>query len=289
MSEVSDKISYINGQFLPHDKCLIHIDDRGFQFADGVYEVTLLKDGRLIDGFNHIERLFRSLKELDILHNFTHQFISDIQLQLFAKNNINNGFCYLNVTRGVHSRIQNQPSAKPTINAIVTVIDDIDDQSLQPINVISHQDLRWLRCDIKSVGLCASSMIKQKALDYGASDAIMIRGGFITEATYANIFMVDNDNNLITRACDNLILCGITRNRIIDIAKKNNINVIEKDFGIEELKKAREVFLTSSTLLIRPVAKIDQDLVNEGRVGNITRDLYDFYQDFMRSYDLSCQ
>jgi len=273
-----NKISYLNGKFLPHEQCLVHIEDRGFQFADGVYEVTLFKGGKLIDANNHLQRLFRSLRELNISHNFNQQQIIEIQQQLIAKNNLKDGICYLNITRGVHKRVPHQPITEPTINA---VIDNVKNKAIEKISVITHEDLRWLRCDIKSVGLCYSSMIKQKALDLGFDDAILTRQNIVTEATYANVFMVDKDDNLVTRMCDNLILCGITRNRIINLAQQNNIKVIEKKFDINELKKAKEVFLSSSGAIIKAVTKIDEEIINDGKIGTITKKIFGLYYDFI--------
>lgn len=279
------RISYLNGQFLEHDKCLIHIEDRGFQFADGVYEVILFNNGKLIDGQNHINRLFRSLKELNINHDLTQQNLTDMLLELFSCNNItDNGYCYFNVTRGQHQRVQHQPQITSyTINATVTKTDK-PQTSDKPIKVMTHQDIRWLRCDIKSVGLCASAMLKQKALDQGFDDTIMIRDNIITEATYANLFIIDKNKNLITRPCDNFILQGITRNRIIKIAQENNITVIERDFDEAELKSCQEAFLTSSTLLVRPISQIDQTVINDYKVGLITQKLANKYLDFIDRY-----
>lgn len=279
------QISYLNGKFLPHDQCLIHIEDRGFQFADGVYEVTLFNNGKLIDNKNHINRLFRSLKELNIKHDFDEDFLTNLQLNLFAKNNINDsGYCYLNITRGTAERIGNHPqNIKPTINAFVRKIDNpIINNKLETIKTITHDDIRWLRCDIKSVGLCASAMIRQRAIDLGFDDAIMVRDNMITEATYANIFIVDEFENLITTPASNQILSGITRNRLIKIAKDNKIKVLEKKFDIDQLKSASEVFLTSSTLLIRPVSKIDETIINNGKIGKITKNLQSEYIKFVK-------
>jgi len=272
------RISYLNNEFLDHEKCLVHIEDRGFQFADSAYEVTLFYNNKLIDSDNHINRLFSSLKKLNINHNFSKKQIYDIQVELLKRNNINNyGYCYINITRGCHNRVLNQPNIKAaTINATVSSIEKFDIKKITPITVISSKDIRWLRCDIKSSGLCASSMTKQKANNMGYDDAIMHRNQFVTEATYANVFYVDAHNNLITRPCDNKILCGITRNRIIKIAKENNINIIEKKFKINEIKAAKEVFLTSSTMLIRPVAKIDDKIISK-EIGKITKKLLEHY------------
>jgi D-alanine transaminase len=277
------RISYLNGEFLPHENCLVHIEDRGFQFADGVYEVTLFENNKLIDGDAHIERLFRSLREMKIEHNFTKEEIYNIQIELFKKNQIDNATCYLQITRGFANRIPFFPKdIKPTISATVSVRKNVSDIEFEKgIKVITHEDIRWKRCDIKSVALFASSFVNQKAKDQGFDDAIFIRDGFITEATFANLFIVDKDDNLITKAASNQILQGITRNRIIQIAKENNINFIEKNFAIDELMRAKEIFLTSSSLIVRAVIVVDDKIINDGKVGQIASLMRKKYQEFI--------
>jgi D-alanine transaminase len=261
-----NKISFLNGIFLPHENCLVSIEDRGFQFADGAYEVTLFENNKLIDGENHIIRLFRSLKELNISHNFSLEYLINIQIELFNKNNITkNHTCYLQITRGNHNRIPNCPkNIQPTICAIISPRKIFTEQEFSAgIKVMTHDDIRWQRCDIKTVNLLASTLINQKAKDSNFDDAIYVRDGIITEGTYANIFIVDDKNNLITHPADNNILCGITRNKLIAIAKSLNIKVREKKFTIDELMLAKEVFLTSSSLIIRPVRQINHKIIKD--------------------------
>jgi len=258
------KISFLNGEFLPHEKCLVSIEDRGFQFADGAYEVTLFENNKLIDGNNHLLRMMRSLKELNIYHNFTIDYLSKIQLELFQKNNISsNHTCYIQITRGNHTRIPSCPkNIVPTICATIAPRKNFSDEEFfLGIKVMTHDDIRWQRCDIKTVNLLASTLINQIAKDRGFDDAIYIRNNMITEATYANIFIVDNQNNLITPPASNNILCGITRNRLIEIAKDKNLNVIEKNFGTDELFSSQEAFLSSSSLIIRPINQIDNKII----------------------------
>jgi len=258
------KISFLNGDFLPHEKCVVGIEDRGFQFADGAYEVTLFENNKLIDGDNHLIRMMRSLKELNITHDFTINYLKEVQIELFKKNNIASNYTiYLQITRGNHTRIPYCPkNLKPTICATIAPRKNFSDlEFFSGIKAMTHDDIRWQRCDIKTVNLLASTLINQTAKDNGFDDAIYIRNNFITEATYANIFIVDSKNNLITPPADNHILCGITRNRLIEIAKKININVIEKKFTIDELLSSQEVFLTSSSLIIRPINQIDKKII----------------------------
>ena len=279
------RISYINGQFLPHEKCFVHIEDRGFQFADGAYEVTLFRNGKLIDGDAHIERFFRSLRELKIEHNFSADDLKNLQLELFAKNNLSDGTCYIQITRGATNRVPYLPkNIAPTICATVSPYKKVSEEEfVRGFTFMTHDDIRWQRCDIKSVALFASSMINQKAKDHGFDDAILVRNDAVTEGSFANIFIVDANQTLITKAPSNHILQGITRNRFIKLAKEKGIKVEERDFSVAEMMKAKEVFLTSSSLILRPVAKIDGQLIDDGKNRQIARVLNDAYNEFINS------
>jgi D-alanine transaminase len=256
-------IIYLNGQFKPYQDALIHIEDRGMEFADGVYEVILYHNNKLIDADLHLDRLFNSLNGLEIKINFNKLAIKEIILKLFAKNKQKNG--------------------KPTIFAKINQLTSSIAKLASPIKVITTQDIRWKRCDIKSIALIAGSMAKQKALDLGCEDAVFIKDSMVMEASFANVFMVDQGNNLVTRFTDNHILGGITRQRIINLAQENNIKLIEKAFSYSELINAKEVFITSSTLLVRPVNKIDNKLIGQGKIGHITKKLHNLYQDFINN------
>ncbi len=277
------RISYLNGQFLPNENCLVHIEDRGFQFADGVYEVTLFKNGRLIDGEPHIERIFRSMREMKIEHNFNKDDLLKMQIELFAKNNMDEGICYMQITRGTTNRVPFFPkNLTPTISATVALGKKLSDEEFEKgVSLMTHDDIRWKRCDIKSVALFASSFINQKAKDLGFDDAIFVRDGIVTEGTFANAFIVDANDTLITKAPGNLILQGITRNRMLDIAQAQGIKTIEKDFSVTEMLAAKEVFLTSSSLILRPVTKIDGQQIADGKAGKIARILSAEYKKFV--------
>ncbi len=277
------RISYLNAEFLPHEKCLVHIEDRGFQFGDGAYEVTLFENGKFIDGDAHIERLFRSLRELKIEHNFSKDDLFKIMFELFAQNKMSAGTCYLNITRGVHARVPYVPKdIKPTINATVSLRKSVSKEEFaKGFTVLTHEDIRWSRCDIKSVNLLASTMVKQKSSEMGAIDAILIRDDFITEATFSNVFIVDNDDNIITKDADNFILQGITRKRILDLAGIYSIKTIERKFSYQELISAKEIFLTGTVTLIRPVLMVDGKIIGDGRVGEITKKIAGYYLDFL--------
>lgn len=274
---------YLNGQFQKYKDAFIHIEDRGMEFADGVYEVILYKDNKLIDGENHIKRLFRSLNELNIKIDLSTQEIQKIIIELFIKNNQENGAVYIQITRGFSKRTQIiEKNLQPTIFAKINPIQNNISKLPKAISAITTEDIRWKRCDIKSISLIAGSMAKQKAIDLGFDDAIFIKDSMVMEASFANIFIVDQDNDLVTRFTDNNILGGITRQRIINLAKKNDIRVVQRSISYSELLNAKEVFVTSSTLLVRPVNKVDERIISDGEIGKITKKLHKLYQIFIK-------
>lgn len=279
------RISYLNGEFLPHDQCLVHIEDRGFQFADGVYEVTLFEGGKLIDGDAHIERFFRSLRELKIEHNFSADELKKIQFELFSRNKMTAGTCYMQVTRGATNRVPWVPkNLKPTISATVSLRKKVSAEEFERgFSLMTHEDIRWQRCDIKTVNLLASSMINQKAKDAGFDDVVFVRNEIVTEASFANAFIVDKHETLITKPANNHILCGITRNRLIKIAQEKGLKVEERNFSVAEMMNASEVFLTSSSLILRPISQIDGQKISDGKNRKIARILNDAYDQFIAS------
>lgn len=277
------RISYLNGQFIDHDKAFVHIEDRGFQFADGVYEVIFFHKNKLIDAKPHFDRLFRSLNEINIKHNFLQEQLNNVVLDLFKKNNLETGYVYMQVTRGATNRVPHLPQGlEPTV--VMTVAQGkvfSDEEFNQGLSLMTHEDFRWLRCDIKSVALLASSFSNQKAKDLGFNDVLFVRNGVVTEGSFSNFFIIDKENNVITKNPDNLILEGITRNRLIDLAKKNGIKVIEKSFGVDDVLNAKEAFLSSSTLGVRPVTKLDNKEIGDGKSGEISRKLSNLYKEFL--------
>jgi len=278
------RISYLNGSFLPHENCLVHIEDRAFQFGDGVYEVILFKNNKLIDFEGHFKRLVRSLGEMRIDFHILEENLKLVLFDLFKRNNLDAGSCYMQISRGTSSRIQCFPQEKvsPTFNITVSTPKSLSLQEFQEgISVMTHDDIRWSRCDIKSLNLLAASLLNQKAKDLGFNDVVMIRDGFITEGSFSNIFIIDQNDKLVTRPADNYILCGITRNRIIGLSKEMGLTVEERKFSLEELESAKEVFLTSSTLMIRPVTKINKTVISNASVGNITQNIFNKYQEFV--------
>lgn len=196
------------------------------------------------------------------------------------------GFVYLQVSRGVAKRMQGLPqNIEPNFSMTVDEHKKFSDEDFtKGVRIVSTDDIRWHMVNIKTTSLLPASMAKQKAFDLGFDDALFVRDGIVTEGAFSNFFFIDQDDALVTKKLDNLVLPGITRARIIDLAKSDGISVIEKDFSLEEvLNNAKEAFLTSSTLLVRPVVQIDKSQVGNGVVGEVTTRLRDFYLEFVGS------
>ncbi len=279
------RISFLNGNFIDHSNAYVHIEDRGMQFADGVYEVILFYKNKLIDNEWHLDRLFRSLGKINIKLDLSYEELSDICFELCKKNKLPNASVYIQITRGATSRNQLIPTGlSPTVIITASPINLTSPDELEKgYSAVILEDIRWQRCDIKSIGLLASSLTKQKAIDMGYSEAIFIRNNVVTECSFSNLFIVDNNDNLVTKNLDNQVLAGITRRRIIGLAKELGVTVIEKPFSGEELLQAKEAFATSTTLLIRPLSKINDTIIGNGKCGQITRKLIDRYQQFLNT------
>lgn len=278
------RISYVNGVIKNHEDATLHIDDRATQFSDGAYEVILFLNNKLVDAKAHFERFEYSLKELDIDFKINQKEFSQLILNLFKKNNLSQGSCYIQITRGTCPRTQGYPkSLKP--NCIITVknLHQVTNHEFeQGFATITHEDIRWKRRDIKSTSLLGNTITIQKAKTHNAIEAILLDDdNNITEASFANVFIVNNNNEVITRPISRDILSGITRKRIIKIALASNYKVIERKFSKKDLLSAKEVFLTSSTLLLRPITRIDSQQINNGSAGKISTNLRDKYNQFI--------
>lgn len=282
---MTQKTVFLNDQYVPYDQALVHIEDRGFQLGDGIYEVVLFENGKFIDFYQHIDRLFRSAWAISLKIDKRPEEFHEIALKLFKENNLNSGWFYLQVTRGTCPRRPDFPfECKITINALANPLKTFDPTSYENgIKAITHDDIRWSRCDIKSICLLAQNMIRSRATADGADEAILIRDGFVTEGSYSNIFIVNKKDQLVTRMADNFILKGITRDRILILARENGIEVIEGEIKKEDLFKAKEVFATSSTLKIRPISEIDGQKIGNGKIGEISKNLLHIYNNFVNS------
>ena len=278
------KIAFVNGSYQTMNKASIEIEDRGFQFADGVYEVIALANGVLIDMNFHLNRLNRSLKEIDIKWPMSRESVKAICKEVIRRNHLTQGSLYIQITRGVTARDFSYPNEmKPSLVIYGRRSGNNQTSSkVQGIKVISTMDIRWGRCDIKSISLLASVLAKTQAKHKIAQEAWLLNeGGFVTEGASSNAWIVPKHGVIQTHPANSSILSGITRLRVIKLAEEQSIKVIEKPFSISEARTAKEAFLTSSTLFVQPVVDIDGSQIGDGEIGLTTKILMKSYSEFM--------
>jgi len=280
------RIAYVNGRYLIHQAAAVHIEDRGYQFADGIYEVFGIHKGKLIGIRGHLDRLAYSLSELSIKNPMSERAIMHIVREIIRRNRIYNGLVYLQITRGIAPRdhaFPNQTSPILVVTGKSTKVSS-DEELRSGISVISIPDIRWERVDIKSISLLPNVLGKQLAKETGAYEAWMIdKGGFVTEGTSTNAWIVTEEGELVTRSATNGILNGITRLAVMEVAKEAGIRVVERPFTLKEAKKAREAFITASTTHVKPVTKIDGSSIGNGHIGTITLQLLDGFLKFIEN------
>ena len=278
------RVSYVNGRFFPHKQVNVHVEDRGYQFADGVYEVILVKNRLLVDEIPHLDRLERSLEALEIPSPMKRQALKMVIKEVVAKNKFKDGIVYIQITRGVARRDHGFPKfSKPTlvITARPLKMPGKTAES-KGAKVITLPDLRWKRCDIKSVSLLPNVLGKQAARTAGAQEAWQYdENGFITEGTSTNAWILDNNDNLITRYLDEAILSGVTRLTVINLAKSEGIKIVEHPFSIDDVKNCKEAFFTSSTSFLTPVTQIDDTVIGDGSPGEFTKKLLLSYMNYI--------
>jgi D-alanine transaminase len=268
------RIAYVNGRYLPLRDAKVHVEDRGYQFADGVYEVCEVRGGRLIDESRHLERLKRSLSEIRIRMPMSAAALGVILGEVVARNRIGYGIVYLQITRGVARRDHAFPAPQIEPSVVVTArpLNMARNAALaeKGIAVISVPDNRWGRVDIKSIGLLPNVLARQAAIDQGARDAWFVdKDGAVTEAASANAWIVTPAGKLVTRHADQAILRGITRTVLFDVIKAQNLAVEERAFTLEEAFAAREAFITSASQIVLPVVRIDGRPIGDGRPGPV--------------------
>ena len=274
------RYAYVNGRYVDHRAASVHIEDRGYQLADGVYEVVGVRDGKLIDEQPHIDRLDRSLKELRIGWPVSRNTMGFILRELMRRNRLRDGLVYMQVTRGVARRDHGFPTTpvKPALVMTTKATRHIVADAGAGVAVKSMPDIRWERCDIKSVALLPNVLAKQAAREAGAYEAWLVDAkGCVTEGAATNAWIVTQDGELVTRQTDNGILSGITRQTLKSICNSLQLKLVERPFTVEEAKKAREAFITSATSFVTPVVKIDGDKVADGKVGATARRLREEY------------
>ena len=275
-------ISYINNKFIEHTKAKVSIEDRGFLFADSIYELISVFKKEIIDTDQHLNRLNSSLKKIKIKYNFNKKKFKKIFKKLIKLNNIVNGYIYIQITRGVAERKHEFPKQYKPTTIIFTKHLIINKKMYEKgVKIITIPDLRWLRRDIKTTALLPNILSKQLAVEKNAFESWFIDNGNITEGSASNAWIIKNLNTIVTHPANNKILKGVTRDTLIKILKKNNFNVIEKPFNLIEAKNAKETFLTSSTLSVLPVIKIDNYNISNGKPGNITKKIMHLYNNYI--------
>jgi len=266
------RFAYVNGRYLPFRDAKVHVEDRGYQFADGVYEVCEVRGGRLIDERRHLERLQRSLNEIRLAMPMSVRALGIVLREVVSRNRIGYGIVYLQITRGIARRDHAFPSPQTLPSVVVTArsLNMSRNEALaeRGIAVISVPDDRWGRVDIKTIGLLPNVLARQRAIEQGARDAWFVgKDGTVTEASSANAWIVTSDGVLVTRRADRAILRGITRTVLFDAVKARGLSVEGRAFTLEEAYGAREAFITSATQIVLPVISIDGRPVGDGKPG----------------------
>mgnify|MGYP001176960197 CR=1 FL=1 len=278
------RIAYVNGSYIAHNSASVHIEERGFQFADSVYEVVYVYKSKLIDQKRHLDRLDHSLNELMIEWPVKRSALEIIIKQIIKKNLIKTGLVYLQVSRGSSPRDFPFPKGvKPTLVVTARPLKPFNpENALKGMEVTTLPDIRWERCDIKTTQLLPAAISKQKALDSGVSDAWFVNeDNIVTEGTSNNAWIVTQDNKLKTRPASHAILNGITRQAILELAHLENIDVSEEAFSLEEALNAKEAFVSSASACVKPVTKINDHVIGDGQVGEITRKIAQYYVGFL--------
>ena len=281
-----DSIAYINGSFVPLSEAKVSILDRGFLFADGIYEVSAVLDGKLVDNASHLARLKRSVGEISLELPDKIERIEQIQKELIARNKLENGMVYLEVTRGAdRGRDFAFPKGvKPTLIMFTAVKDIVNASAAKTgIGVITVPDIRWARRDIKSVALLAQVLAKQAAAEAGAGEAWMIEEGMVTEGGSSSAFILTQDDVLVTRQNGSEILPGCTRKAVVKLAEEHQLRVEERPFSVSEALAGKEAFITSATVFVQPVISIDGKPVANGKPGPMANRLREIYVDFARA------
>ena len=276
------RVAYVNGAYLPLAQAGVNIEDRGYQFADGIYEVVAVAGGKLTDWPAHVKRLDRSLGELRIAAPMGHQALTVIAREVVRRNRVRDGILYVQITRGVARR--DHPFPKDSRPSLVMTsrpldFDAVAKRAEKGVTVASVPDIRWGRCDIKTISLLPNILAKQAAREAGAFEAWQVDDeGYVTEGASTNAWIVDEDGKLVTRPEEDNILNGVTRQTLIPIAKSLGYKVAERPFTVAEAKAAREAFVTSTTTFVMPVTEIDGQVIGNGAPGSITLALLEAYR-----------
>lgn len=279
------RIAYVNGRYVPHAEAAVHIEDRGYQFADGVYEVCEVRDGALIDEPRHMARLKRSLAELRIPEPMDPRALAVVMRETIRRNRVRDGIVYLQVTRGVARRdhVFPSPHTRPAVVVTSRSADRAKAEAVAEagVSVITVPENRWSRVDIKSVGLLPNVLAKQQAKEAGAKEAWFVdAAGFVTEGGSTNAWIVTGDGVIVTRPAEDGILRGVTRTTLLDLAQALQMRVEERAFTVAEAKAAAEAFITAATTIVTPVVAIDGAPVGDGRPGRLAPELRRRFHEF---------
>ncbi len=272
------RIAYVNGRYVPHGMAAVHIEDRGYQFADGVYEVCEVARGFVIDMTRHLDRLNRSLGELSMAWPMARKALTVVMREVIRRNHVVDGLVYVQVTRGVAGRdfAFPSPDTQPSLVVIARKFNTAANAKRveNGIKIITVPETRWDRVDIKTTGLLPNVLAKQKAKEAGCQEAWFIDGeGNVKEGGSSNAWIVTRDGVLVTRPADHGILRGITRTSLFDVAEKLGLKIEERKFSVAEAKAAREVFISSATTIAMPVVEIDGTTIANGHPGSVTLSL----------------
>ena len=278
------RVAYVNGQYQPHARATVHVEDRGFQFADGVYEVWAVFEGRLADFDGHMTRLHRSLNELRIPIPMTREALARVLNETVRRNRVREGLVYIQVTRGTARRDHPFPPEGTAPSVIVTArslpLSKGNASAKKGVAVITQPDIRWGRCDIKTVGLLPNVLAKQAAKERGAAEAWMVdEMGLVTEGSSTNAWIVDEHGKLRTRDAQANILQGITRAAVMDLIAEEGLELEERAFSVDEAKRAKEAFYTSASGFVMPATSIDGVKIGNGKPGPIATRLRTLYLD----------
>jgi D-alanine transaminase len=279
------RIVYVNGAFVPEAEARISVFDRGFIFADGIYEVSAVLDGGLVDNDAHLARLERSLGAIQLSMPCPKEEIVALQKELIRRNRLVEGSIYLQVTRGPADReFAFPPDAKPSLVMFTQARDILDDpKAVSGIKLLSVPDIRWARRDIKSVALLAQVLAKQAAAAAGCQEAIMHEEGVVTEGGSSTVFIVTEGGGIVTRPNSHAILPGITRQTVLRLARERSLTIEERLFTLDEVFAAHECFVTSATSFVKPVIEVDGKRIGGGQPGPVARRLRDLYVEAARA------
>ena len=273
------RIAYVNGRYIPHSQASVHVEDRGYQFADGIYEVVMVLNGQPVDYDGHLKRLYNSLKLIKIKANFSEASLRIIIARMIRLNHLVNGTIYVQVTRGVARRDHKFPTAsQPAIVMTAKLLASMPSPSQKGVAAITVADERWARRDIKTIQLLPNCLAKQEAAEKGAFEAILVMpDGSVSEGSSSNVWLVTDKGELVTRKANENILNGITRQSVQKIAGMHQLKVSERTFDVAEMLNAREVFITSATSFVTAVTKIDDTVISDGEIGVVSAALREDY------------